>query len=173
MHPTDVRSPSRTVCFDMNRLTIADIVSLAEGYGARQVYPTSRHFARSFAAAPTSWSDGLREEGSVYGVTTGYGDSCTVAVAPELVAELPRHLYTFHGCGLGKHFSPMETRAVIAARLASLCKGFSGVRVELLEQLAHLLRARHPAGYSQRRLRGRQRRSHAAVLRCRSNLRRG
>ena len=40
----------------------------------------------------------LREEGAIYGVTTGYGDSCTVPVPPALVPELPRQLYTFHGC---------------------------------------------------------------------------
>ena len=28
----------------------------------------------------------LREDGTIYGVTTGYGDSCTVTVPPELVA---------------------------------------------------------------------------------------
>jgi histidine ammonia-lyase len=75
----------------------------------------------------------------IYGVTTGFGDSCTVAIQPELIAELPRHLYIFHGCGLGGHFSPSETRAVIATRLTSLCKGFSGVSVGLLEQLTGLL----------------------------------
>ena len=51
----------------------------------------------------------------------------------------PRHLYTFHGCGLGAYFSPSETRAAIATRLTSLCKGFSGVSVGLLEQLVDLL----------------------------------
>jgi histidine ammonia-lyase len=81
----------------------------------------------------------LAEEGVIYGVTTGFGDSCTVAIEPALIAELPRHLYTFHGCGLGAHFSPSETRAVITTRLTSLCKGFSGVSVELLEQLVNLL----------------------------------
>src|SRR5262249_45089202 len=81
----------------------------------------------------------LKEEGVIYGVTTGYGDSCTTSVQPELVAELPRHLYTFHGCGLGDYLTPTQTRAVIGTRLVSLCKGFSGVSVELLEQLVRLL----------------------------------
>ena len=69
----------------------------------------------------------LREDGAIYGVTTGYGDSCTVTIPPELVGELPRHLYTYHGCGLGEYFTPAQTRAVMATRLTSLCKGFSGV----------------------------------------------
>ena len=37
----------------------------------------------------------IEEEGFVYGVTTGYGDSCTVSIPLALVDELPKHLYTF------------------------------------------------------------------------------
>lgn len=82
----------------------------------------------------------LREDGVIYGVTTGYGDSCTVNIPPALVAELPQHLYTYHGCGMGRLLDAEETRSVLAARLASLSRGMSGVSVELLEGLAMLLR---------------------------------
>ncbi|WP_437881879.1 HAL/PAL/TAL family ammonia-lyase [Pseudomonas sp. LRF_L74] len=77
----------------------------------------------------------LDKEGVIYGVTTGYGDSCVVAVPLHQVEALPRHLFTFHGCGLGKLLDAPSTRAVLAARLQSLCHGVSGVRVELLERL--------------------------------------
>ena len=44
----------------------------------------------------------LKRDGVIYGVTTGYGDSCTTEIPPELVTELPLHLTRFHGCGLGR-----------------------------------------------------------------------
>jgi histidine ammonia-lyase len=138
MRPSDLKSPSRTVCFGANRLTIEDIASLSAA-SARARLSDEPAFRAFISRGADFLERRLREEGSVYGVTTGFGDSCTVTVAPELVAELPRHLYTFHGCGLGKHFSSVETRAIIAARLTSLCKGFSGVSIELLEQLSRLL----------------------------------
>lgn len=81
----------------------------------------------------------LTEEGCVYGVTTGFGDSCTVAVPAEWVDQLPIHLYTFHGCGLGDHFDAEQTRAILAARLVSLARGYSGVRYRLLQQIGLLL----------------------------------
>ena len=81
----------------------------------------------------------LKREGVVYGVTTGYGDSCTVPIPLENVNELSRHLYTFHGCGLGKHFSPEQTRAILMVRLNSLAQGFSGVRFLLLEHITALI----------------------------------
>lgn len=83
----------------------------------------------------------MREEGVIYGVTTGYGDSCTVPVPPALVPELPRQLYTYHGCGLGAFLDASQIRAVMAARLAALCKGYSGVSVALLEQIVAMLDA--------------------------------
>ncbi|WP_291591436.1 HAL/PAL/TAL family ammonia-lyase [Comamonas sp. UBA7528] len=81
----------------------------------------------------------LAEDGVVYGVTTGYGDSCTVEIPPMLVPELPHHLYAYHGCGAGRWLTPVETRAVLACRMASLAQGMSGVSWALLQQLEHLL----------------------------------
>ena len=82
----------------------------------------------------------LKEEGFVYGVTTGYGDSCTVSIPLNLVDRLPEHLFTFHGCGLGDYFDAEQTRAILAVRLTSLARGFSGVRYKLLQHLAELLK---------------------------------
>jgi len=81
----------------------------------------------------------LKRDGVIYGVTTGYGDSCTVAVPPSLVKELPKSLVRFHGCGMGRLLTLEESRAVIAVRLVSLCKGYSGVSFELLEHMHRLL----------------------------------
>jgi histidine ammonia-lyase len=92
----------------------------------------------------------------IYGVTTGYGDSCVVAVPLHHVEALPRHLYTFHGCGLGKLLDAQATRAVLAARLQSLCHGVSGAR-GTAGAPACLPRTRHPAADPGRRLGGRQR----------------
>lgn len=81
----------------------------------------------------------LKEDGVIYGVTTGYGDSCTVTVPPNLVEELPYHLLQFHGCGLGEYLVPASAMSVLATRLSSLSQGYSGVRMDVLEQLKLLI----------------------------------
>ncbi|MCF6300478.1 MAG: aromatic amino acid ammonia-lyase [Proteobacteria bacterium] len=81
----------------------------------------------------------LEKEGAIYGVTTGFGDSCDVVVSEELAKLLPRQLYTFHGCGTGELLSKEVARCVMAVRLASLAKGVSGVRYCLLEKIAELI----------------------------------
>ncbi|CUI03556.1 HAL/PAL/TAL family ammonia-lyase [Massilia antarctica] len=139
MHP-DLSTTRRAVQFDRERLTIEDIVDIARGTASAVLSPDPV-FRAAIARGADFLDRLLREDGTIYGVTTGYGDSCTVSIPPDLVAELPHHLYTYHGCGLGEYLTPAQTRAVMATRLASLSKGFSGVSVELLEQIARLLDA--------------------------------
>lgn len=128
----------RIVQFSGQGLKIEDIVDIAEG-SARAELSDAPEFRAGISRGAQFVEDLVRQNATIYGVTTGLGDSCTVGVAEDLIAELPRHLYTYHACGLGRFFTPAETRALIAARLISLCKGFSGVTVELLEQLTFLL----------------------------------
>lgn len=140
MHPADIKFTQRLVRFDQGRLCIEDIVDIAKE-SAHATLSDDREFRATIARGADFLDRLLREDGTVYGVTTGYGDSCTVTVPADLVADLPHHLYTYHGCGLGEYFTPAQTRALMAVRLASLCKGYSGVSVELLEQIVRLLDA--------------------------------
>ncbi|MFC4160463.1 HAL/PAL/TAL family ammonia-lyase [Chitinimonas lacunae] len=126
------------VRFDGSRLTLDEVVALAERRRPAELSPDPAFRAR-IARGADFLDRLLAEDGVVYGVTTGYGDSCTVTVPPELVAELPHHLYAYHGCGSGRFLTPEETRAVLATRLASLAQGVSGVSVGLLEQIERLL----------------------------------
>ena len=84
----------------------------------------------------------LRDGVEVYGVNTGYGDSCTVAIPEDLLGDLPRNLTRYHGCGLGRSLDAQETLAVLMARLCGLAQGYSAVRFELLEALAALINHR-------------------------------
>lgn len=127
------------ITFDGRRLALEDIVALARRHASAELGRAPEFQARIQAGADFV-ARLLAEDGVVYGVTTGYGDSCTVAVPPALVPELPHHLYTYHGIGAGALLSPEQTRAVLGARLASLCQGLSGVSLDLLRQIETLLR---------------------------------
>lgn len=131
-------TPAATVVFDGSSLAVEDVVALARCQ-ARAALSQAPAFTQRIRAGAAFVDALLRDEGVIYGVTTGYGDSCTVEVPAALVAELPQRLYTYHGCGMGRVLEPESTRAVLAARLASLAQGASGVSLELLTQLAALL----------------------------------
>ncbi len=127
-----------TVVFDGTALTIEQIGGIASGCLSVQLSEAPLFRSRIDKGAKFLERI-LLEDGVIYGVTTGYGDSCQTSVPADQVNLLPRHLYTFHGCGMGEPFSVQETRAALAARLSSLCQGYSGVRYELLQHLAMLL----------------------------------
>ena len=118
-------------------LTIAEVWLLAQ----RQAEPRlSEEALQRVRRSAAHVDNALARDGEIYGVTTGYGDSCTTNIPPDLVAELPLHLTRFHGCGMGRTLTPQETRAVMAVRLAALLRGWSGVSVELVTLLTEMLR---------------------------------
>ena len=128
---------AKTIELGAGDLTIDDVWLLANrGAEARLDAGALARVRRSMAHVDAA----LARDGQIYGVTTGYGDSCTTSVPDDLVAELPLHLTRFHGCGMGRMLSPRETRAVIAVRLAALLRGWSGVSPQLTTLLAEMLR---------------------------------
>lgn len=126
------------IIFDQQAITIEDVCAIAKQQQAPQL-SSAPEYRQTIEKGSQFLKQLLEEDGVIYGVTTGYGDSCTTAIPADLVAELPKHLYTFHGCGLGDFLSVEQTRAVIVSRLNSLSLGYSGVSFELLEMLTLLL----------------------------------
>ena len=123
------------------RLKIEDVVRVALEESELSLSESAAF--REKIGRSAGYLERLLENGDiVYGVNTGYGDSCTVRVPPDLVAELPLHLLRYHGCGLGEYFDEDLTAAILVCRLNSLTQGYSGVRWELLEQLLALIRNR-------------------------------
>jgi histidine ammonia-lyase len=128
----------QTIKFGNQWITIEDINHIAHNH-----YDVSVNHDETFMADINAGAKFLetllKEDGVIYGVTTGYGDSCTVTVPPHLVPELPAHLTRFHGCGLGKKFTHDQARAIMAVRLCSLSNTHSGVTFDLLEQISALI----------------------------------
>ncbi|HKP94987.1 MAG TPA: aromatic amino acid ammonia-lyase [Fibrobacteria bacterium] len=128
----------RTVAFDGGRLRLEDVVDLAAGEAAARLDESAAFRARIDKGADLI--DALiARNGTVYGVTTGYGENVSVQVSARLASLLPAKLVRYHGVGLGRPFSREETRAIVASRLASLARGYSGVSFALLRGLQALL----------------------------------
>ncbi|HEV8492715.1 MAG TPA: aromatic amino acid ammonia-lyase, partial [Candidatus Angelobacter sp.] len=123
---------------DEQRLSIEDVLAIAHQRRTCEL-SAAPDFVQRIEQGARFLDRLLQEDGVIYGVTTGYGDSCTTHIPRDLVEQLPQHLYTFHGCGLGAELSPTAGRAVLAVRLTSLTRGYSGVSYTLLQQLTRLL----------------------------------
>lgn len=130
-----------SVRFGDRDLDIEDVVGLARGdlRASLSDEPAYRRrldrSARLIAALAQSGRD-------VYGVTTGVGASVTNQIPEALRTAMPLNLLRFHGVGTGRMLDEEEAGAVLAARLASLCRGYSGVRGQVLERICALINLR-------------------------------
>ena len=119
-------------------LSIEDVVAVAR-QEKRVALPDSNEWHNLIQRGADFLDQLLQDEGVIYGVTTGYGDSCLVEIPAHQVNELPLHLSRFHGCGLGQNLDLISARAVVVTRLCSLARGYSGVSHALLERLVWML----------------------------------
>jgi histidine ammonia-lyase len=81
----------------------------------------------------------LDENRLVYGVTTGFGDNVRHVISAQNAKELQVNIVRSHAVAVGEPLKREQVRAIQLMVLISLGKGFSGVRLELLELIAALL----------------------------------
>ncbi len=87
----------------------------------------------------------VREDRTVYGINTGFGKFSDVKIDEKDTKALQLHLIRSHSCGVGESFPEEVSRAMVVLRLNALLKGFSGIRVEVLERFAYMVNQRiHP-----------------------------
>ena len=81
--PTD----PRVLDIDGSPLRVEDVADLARGH-ARCRLSADAGFQACINRGAEFVDRLIAEDGAVYGVSTGYGDSCTVVIPPAQVAEL-------------------------------------------------------------------------------------
>ena len=81
----------------------------------------------------------LAENRLVYGVTTGFGDNVRHMISPEDASRLQVNIVRSHAVAVGEPLNREQVRAIQLMILISLGKGYSGVRLQLLELIAGLL----------------------------------
>lgn len=136
-----VRTETSHVVFGKEALTVEQVQDLAFGRISAQLWGHPAYRARLDRGVQLV-REKLQAGATVYGVTTGFGESCQNRVDDRDALALARNLVRFHGCGTGANMSPEASLAVVACRLASLAAGHSGVRPRVLETLVHLLEHR-------------------------------
>jgi histidine ammonia-lyase len=117
-------------------LTLADVVQVA-----REVTPVSLSpEARARMQASRAVVDAAVAGGRViYGVTTGFGELKDRHIPIEQVRELQVNLLRSHSAGVGRFAPPEVVRAMLLLRAASLARGCSGCRPEVVDALLAML----------------------------------
>lgn len=77
----------------------------------------------------------IRTDQTMYGINTGFGKFSDIIIRNDNLENLQLNLIYSHACGVGEPFSEEISRAMLLLRANTLAQGYSGVRVELIQQL--------------------------------------
>ena len=128
-----------SITLNVQALTPVEVLAVAR-HNAR-VTLGSESLARIAAARAVITT--LADEGQkVYGVTTGFGHLSRVRIPHDQLTNLQHNLLRSHAAGVGEPLSEEVARAVMFLLAASLARGNSGVRPEVVQQIVDLLNAR-------------------------------
>ncbi len=77
----------------------------------------------------------------VYGINTGFGKLANQVIESEDLAKLQKNLVLSHATGTGKYLNDSTVRLIFAMKLNSLCRGYSGVSVALVDFMLDMFNA--------------------------------
>lgn len=134
----DMTEQSSHVKLDGQALTIDEVIAVAR-HSAR--VELGNEAIRKVQAARSLIDTIADEERKVYGVTTGFGHLSRVRIPHEQLVQLQHNLLRSHAAGVGEPVSEEIARAMLLLLAASLARGASGVRVEVVQLLLGMLHA--------------------------------
>ncbi len=83
----------------------------------------------------------LDEGRTVYGINTGFGLLANTKIAPEDLQLLQRSIVLSHAAGTGQYMQDATVRLMMVLKINSLSRGFSGIRLEVINFLISLVNA--------------------------------
>lgn len=83
----------------------------------------------------------LKNKKTVYGINTGFGKLAHTRISEKDLSELQHNLLLSHATGVGVLLDDSLVRLIMALKINSLARGYSGVRLEVIEALLKLYNA--------------------------------
>lgn len=117
-------------------LRAADVVRVARGQTGLTVDPKALQTVR---ATRDMLETAIAAGDTYYGVNTGFGSLSSKRIEGEGLRQLQTNLIRSHAAGVGDPLPVEVVRAMLVLLTASLARGRSGVRVEVVELLTQLL----------------------------------
>ena len=83
----------------------------------------------------------IAEDRTVYGINTGFGLLANTKIAPEDLEVLQKSIVLSHAAGIGKFMSDETVRLMMVLKINSLSRGYSGIRLKVINALIDLVNA--------------------------------
>jgi len=119
-------------------LSLSDLHSFARGDEPLALDDGSRRRLAEGAAAVARI---VAEGKPVYGINTGFGKLAQTHIPADQLELLQRNLVLSHSVGVGPLLSDAVVRLTMLLKVASLARGYSGVRPEVVDAMIALLNA--------------------------------
>jgi histidine ammonia-lyase len=114
------------------QLSLVQLRSIHTGLQKLRLQASSRERIRASAAVVQAAAAG---DAPVYGVNTGFGKLANQRISTEQLDTLQLNLIRSHSVGVGEPLAPEVVRLMLALKAASLARGHSGVREEVVDTL--------------------------------------
>lgn len=95
----------------------------------------------NIAASAQTVQDVITEQRTVYGINTGFGLLANTKIAEHELELLQRSIVLSHAAGIGKLMDDSTVRLMMVLKINSLSRGFSGIRLKVIEFFIKLLEA--------------------------------
>lgn len=128
--------PNNFVTLNGNDLSVDDIVAIGTG---KKSVALDKNSLQKCKASREYLMKQVNDGKIIYGVNSSYGSMCNKIINDDSMELLQENLIRTHAAGLGEPLPPTIALAAVVVRLNSLVKGYSGVRVELLEFMRDLI----------------------------------
>lgn len=121
------------------QLSLADIRTLLDESTEISLDKASHHAIKS---AQTVIDTIIKDNKVVYGINTGFGALAHKRIDTHELETLQQSIVLSHATGTGELLSDETVRLILALKINSLARGFSGVRLETIEALIRLFNAK-------------------------------
>ncbi len=124
------------ILIDGENLSIEDVVSVAQFREKASLTPQAKEKIKQ----SHKWINEIIKEGKpIYGINTGFGVFSNKHIPIEDIKKLNRNLILSHAVGTGPDLPEEVVRGAILIRANTLASGYSGIRLELVENLLQML----------------------------------
>ncbi|OWU65449.1 MAG: histidine ammonia-lyase, partial [Armatimonadetes bacterium Cent15-Ar3] len=116
-------------------LSLADLRSISKSFTAVELDPS----CWTAVEASSHTVQEIVEKGDPsYGINTGFGKLAKVQIPSDQLSQLQLNLVRSHAVGVGELLDDDLVRLILVLKIASLARGFSGIRREVIEALVEM-----------------------------------
>ncbi|RBP53030.1 histidine ammonia-lyase [Arenicella xantha] len=126
----------KTLCITPGELTLADL-RLVNREAVKVSLDSS--CLEGIDRAAQVVANVIAENRTVYGINTGFGLLANTKIAVDELETLQRSIVLSHAAGIGKFMQENTVRLLMVLKINSLARGFSGIRLSVIEALIQLV----------------------------------